>query len=100
MGRRPRGGSERLRAPVTLLGYRAVAEEGGRSVEGVIVDESANLITLRTSDGRVVRLIKSNCERLVLELGDGTKISTVGRRLLGTPAERLKRQRRGWERPC
>ncbi|MCS6788927.1 MAG: ribonuclease P protein subunit, partial [Aigarchaeota archaeon] len=90
---------ERLRAPVTLLGYRATAKVRGRTFEGVIVDESANLITLRTVDGNVVRLIKSNCEKLVLELGDGTRIRTEGRRLLGTPAERLKRQRRGWEKP-
>ncbi|MDW8041479.1 MAG: hypothetical protein RMJ75_01570 [Nitrososphaerota archaeon] len=99
MSRKARKEVKTVRFPVTLLGYRAVALVRNRTVRGLIVDDSANLITLRTDDGSIRRVIKSECEKLVLELDNGTKFATTGSKLLGRPAERLKRQKHGWERP-
>ncbi|MCS7094539.1 MAG: ribonuclease P protein subunit [Thaumarchaeota archaeon] len=83
---------------MTLLGYKAVAHIGDKVIEGLVVDESEKVVTIRTKDGSLERLIKTACERLVVELSDGTKVSTRGCRLLGMPAERLKKYRRGWEK--
>lgn len=102
-----RGRSRRDRAgrseifPVTLLGYRAEVSVGRSVFRGTLVDETARTVTVRTEDGELRRLPKDQIVRLSLLVREGVWLRTEGRRILGMPAERLKRlMRYGWTRPA
>jgi RNase P/RNase MRP subunit p29 len=72
----------------------------GRSViKGTLVDETARTIVVRTGDGSLLRLPKDQLIEVVVEVSRGVRLRTEGRRLIGLPAERLKRAMRyGWSR--
>jgi RNase P/RNase MRP subunit p29 len=72
----------------------------GRSViKGTLVDETARTIVVRTGDGSLRRLPKDQLIEVVVEVGRGVRLRTEGRKLIGLPAERLKRAMRyGWTR--
>lgn len=72
----------------------------GRSViKGTLVDETARTIVVRTGDGSLRRLPKDQLIEVVVEVSRGVRLKTEGRKLIGLPAERLKRAMRyGWSR--
>jgi RNase P/RNase MRP subunit p29 len=72
----------------------------GRSViRGTVVDETARTIVVRTGDGSLRRLPKDQLIEVVVEVSRGVRLRTEGRKLIGLPAERLKRAiRYGWTR--
>ena len=72
----------------------------GRSViKGTLVDETAKTLTVRTDDGSLRRLPKDQLIEVVVEVSRGVRLRTEGRKLIGLPAERLKRAMRyGWSR--
>jgi RNase P/RNase MRP subunit p29 len=72
----------------------------GRSViKGTLVDETARTIVVRTGDGSLRRLPKDQLIEVVVEVSRGVRLRTEGRKLIGLPAERLKRAMRyGWTR--
>jgi RNase P/RNase MRP subunit p29 len=72
----------------------------GRSViKGTLVDETARTIVVRTGDGSLRRLPKDQLIEVVMEVSRGVRLKTEGRKLIGLPAERLKRAMRyGWSR--
>ncbi|MEM0375225.1 MAG: hypothetical protein QXP43_02810 [Nitrososphaerota archaeon] len=86
--------------PVTLLGYRAEILIGKSVIRGTLVDETARTLTVRTDGGELRRLPKDQIVSLSLQVKEGVWLRTEGRKLLGMPAERLKRSMRyGWTRP-
>lgn len=102
-----RGKSGRGRAgrralfPVTLLGYRVELSTGSSLIRGTLVDETARTVTVRTEEGELRRLPKDQIVTLSLQVREGVWLKTEGRKLLGMPAERLKRSMRyGWSRPA
>ena len=72
----------------------------GRSViKGTLVDETARTIVVRTGDGSLRRLPKDQLIEVVVEVSRGVRLKTEGRKLIGLPAERLRRAMRyGWSR--
>ena len=72
----------------------------GRSViKGTLVDETARTIVVRTGDGSLRRLPKDQLIKVFVEVSRGVLLKTEGRKLIGLPAERLKRAMRyGWTR--
>jgi RNase P/RNase MRP subunit p29 len=72
----------------------------GRSViKGTLVDETAKTLTVRTDEGSLRRLPKDQLIEVVVEVSRGVRLRTEGRKLIGLPAERLKRAMRyGWSR--
>jgi RNase P/RNase MRP subunit p29 len=57
---------------------------------GIAIDETKNLLILRSENGRILKLPKSVVTLLVQE-GKGKKqIQIDGRNLIGTPEERIK----------
>ena len=72
----------------------------GRSViKGTLVDETAKTLTVRTDDGSLRRLPKDQLIEVVVEVSRGVRLKTEGIKLIGLPAERLKRAMRyGWSR--
>ncbi|HPR42341.1 MAG TPA: ribonuclease P protein subunit [Candidatus Methanofastidiosa archaeon] len=60
-------------------------------IEGVIVDETANMLDIESKDGNVRRLIKKN---VIIEI-DGERIDGI--KLIGRPENRIKnRVRKNW----
>ena len=72
----------------------------GRSViRGSLIDETAKTLTVRTDDGSLRRLPKDQLVEVFVEVSRGVRLKTEGRKLVGLPAERLKRAMRyGWTR--
>ena len=72
----------------------------GRSViRGSLIDETAKTLTVRTDDGSLRRLPKDQLVEVFVEVSRGVLLKTEGRKLIGLPAERLKRAMRyGWTR--
>lgn len=72
----------------------------GRSViRGILVDETARTLVVRTEDGSLRRLPKDQLVEVVVEIDRGFRLKTEGRKLVGLPAERLKRAMQyGWVR--
>ncbi len=99
-GRRKRRGRERdIHLPVTLLGYTVELNTGRSVIRGTLVDETARTIVVRTGDGSLRRLPKNQLIEVVVEVSRGVRLRTEGRKLIGLPAERLKRAMRyGWSR--
>jgi RNase P/RNase MRP subunit p29 len=72
---------------------------GGSVIKGTVVDETARTLVVRTDDGSLRRLPKDQLIEVVVEVSRGVRLRTEGRKLIGLPAERLKRAMRyGWTR--
>jgi RNase P/RNase MRP subunit p29 len=98
-GRRRREGERGIHPPVTLLGYKVELNTGRSVIKGTLVDETARTIVVRTGDGSLRRLPKDQLIEVVVEVSRGVRLRTEGRKLIGLPAERLKRAMRyGWTR--
>jgi RNase P/RNase MRP subunit p29 len=98
-GRRRRGREGGIHPPVTLLGYKVELNTGRSVIKGTLVDETARTIVVRTGDGSLRRLPKDQLIEVVVEVSRGVRLRTEGRKLIGLPAERLKRAMRyGWSR--
>jgi RNase P/RNase MRP subunit p29 len=98
-GRRRRGRERGIHPPVTLLGYKAELNTGRSVIKGTLVDETAKTLTVRTGDGSLRRLPKDQLIEVVVKVSKGVRLKTEGRKLIGLPAERLKRAMRyGWSR--
>jgi len=98
-GRRRRGREQGIHPPVTLLGYKVELNTGRSVIKGTLVDETAKTLTVRTGDGSLRRLPKDQLVEVVVEVSRGVRLRTEGRKLIGLPAERLKRAMRyGWSR--
>ena len=99
-GGRRRGVREHgITPPVTLLGYKVELNTGRSVIRGTLVDETARTIVVRTGDGSLRRLPKDQLIEVVVEVSRGVRLRTEGRKLIGLPAERLKRAMRyGWSR--
>ncbi|MCS7142956.1 MAG: ribonuclease P protein subunit [Aigarchaeota archaeon] len=91
------GGTRRIRIPISLVGYKArvVSLDGSRVFSGTVIEETKNMIWLRTEDGKVVRLPKAGF-RLIITLTEGERIGADGRYLIGRPADRVRAQKRMW----
>ena len=63
-------------------------------LEGIIIDETMNTITLRTVRGP--KMVLKEHVRLLLELPGGVKILVEGAELKGRPEDRLKKRVRRW----
>lgn len=62
---------------------------------GVVVDETYNLLYLKTSEG-VKKIVKKDVT-LLIKLPGGVKVSVDGAKLIGRPEDRVKRMRiRRW----
>jgi RNase P/RNase MRP subunit p29 len=98
-GRRRRERERGIHPPVTLLGYKVELNTGRSVIKGTLVDETARTIVVRTGDGSLRRLPKDQLIEVVVEVSRGVRLRTEGRKLIGLPAERLKRAMRyGWSR--
>ncbi len=68
-------------------------------IVGRLVDETARTLVIRTDDGSLRRLPKDQLVEVVVEVGRGLRLRTEGRKIIGLPAERLKKALRyGWVR--
>jgi RNase P/RNase MRP subunit p29 len=82
-----------------LLGYRVELNTGRSVIRGTLVDETARTLVVRTDDGSLRRLPKDQLVEVVVEVSRGLRFKTEGRKLVGLPAERLKRSMQyGWVR--
>ncbi len=68
-------------------------------IVGRLVDETARTLVIRTDDGSLRRLPKDQLVEVVVEVGRGLRLRTEGRKIIGLPADRLKKALRyGWVR--
>ncbi len=82
-----------------MLGYRAELKTGRSVIRGTLVDETERVLVVRADDGSLRRLPKEQLVEVVVEIRRGVLLKTDGRKLIGLPAERLKRAfRYGWTR--
>ena len=75
-----------------LIGLDVKARVGGKSVEGVLEDETKKTITIKTPDG-VKKVIKDS-SMLELSLPDGAKVIIEGKLLAERPWDRIKKKHR------
>ena len=84
-----------------IIGLNAKVEESTDEklcgVEGKIVDETQNMLTIRKSDTHEIQVAKKN-QTFILMLLDKTKVRILGNLLQGDPIERLKKkQPKKWD---
>lgn len=80
-----------------LLGLNVLVEwkKGDRrSVDGVVIGETRNMIKVKSSYG-VLLFPKESCD-FVFTLPSGLKVRVDGKILIGRPEDRLKRVVRRW----
>lgn len=64
-------------------------------IRGVVIEETKNMITIRSKDGR--KMVPKAVATFVFKLADGTRVEVEGRYLVGRPWDRVKRcPRRLW----
>lgn len=80
---------------ISLVGYYAKIKYGGYIVDGLIIDEARNMILLKTSDGLIKRFPKKAVS-IYIKYDDKYLYLKNGKKIIGTPSERIKRIRHKW----
>jgi ribonuclease P protein subunit POP4 len=65
-----------------------------KGIQGIVVDETRNMITLRRKDGTL--RVPKNVSTFRFRLRNGTLVEVDGARLVGRPENRLKTRVRRW----
>jgi ribonuclease P protein subunit POP4 len=86
---------ERILPRHEIIGLRVkILASSSRSMTGLtgtVIDETKNMLVVRTEDG--VKKIPKSTSVFLLTLPDGKEVKLEGRRILGRPEERIRRGR-------
>jgi len=81
-----------------LVGLHATVakakDAGAIGLEGEVVDETRNMLTIKTASGRKA-LAKKDCT-FVFTLPDARRVSVDGSLLVARPEDRIKKKQKSW----
>ncbi|MEM2003399.1 MAG: hypothetical protein QXI52_05895 [Nitrososphaerota archaeon] len=89
--------SKTKRKIISMVGYQVKIKPkfSDYVIDGMIIDETKNMITIRATQGTIKRFPKNAISLYICDYDKHLYLKD-GKQIIGTPSERVKRIRRKW----